>query len=73
MLAVIDHVEPDLRLPLRDLVDRARDALVQGFGAVGLAKLLGIKSIYEIRRARQAETASQISQWVNSKGLKPPN
>jgi hypothetical protein len=25
-----------------------------------------------IRRARQAETASYISQWLTSKGLQPP-
>ena len=26
-----------------------------------------------IRRARQAETASHINQWVSSKGLLPPS
>ena len=26
-----------------------------------------------LRRARQAETASQINQWLSSPGLQPPN
>jgi hypothetical protein len=33
----------------------------------------GIEREKLIRRARQAETASQIDQWVSSKGLKAPS
>jgi predicted trehalose synthase len=33
----------------------------------------GIEREKLIRRARQAETASQIDQWVSSKGLKTPS
>jgi hypothetical protein len=33
----------------------------------------GIEREKLIRRARQAETASQIDQWVISKGLKTPS
>ena len=32
----------------------------------------GIERERLIRRARQAETASHINQWISSKGLKPP-
>jgi hypothetical protein len=33
----------------------------------------GIEREKLIRRARQAETGSQIDQWVSSKGLKAPS
>ena len=32
----------------------------------------GIERERLIRRARQAETASHINEWISSKGLKPP-
>ena len=32
----------------------------------------GIERQRLLRRARQAETASQIDQWLTSKGLQPP-
>jgi hypothetical protein len=32
----------------------------------------GIESERLIRRARQAETASQMSEWLTSPGLQPP-
>ena len=33
----------------------------------------GVEHETLIRRARQAETASHISQWISSKGLQPPS
>jgi hypothetical protein len=33
----------------------------------------GIEREKLIRRARQAETASHINQWISSKGLQPPS
>jgi hypothetical protein len=33
----------------------------------------GVERETLIRRARQAETASHISQWISSKGLQPPS
>ncbi|MEH2498678.1 hypothetical protein V1294_005157 [Bradyrhizobium sp. AZCC 1678] len=33
----------------------------------------GVEREKLIRRARQAETASHISQWISSKGLQPPS
>ena len=33
----------------------------------------GIEREKLIRRARQAETGSQIDQWISSKGLKAPS
>jgi hypothetical protein len=33
----------------------------------------GVEHEKLIRRARQAETASHISQWISSKGLQPPS
>jgi predicted trehalose synthase len=32
----------------------------------------GVERERLIRRARRAETASQIGEWLNSPGLKPP-
>ncbi|MFK4530823.1 hypothetical protein ABIF90_008804 [Bradyrhizobium japonicum] len=38
------------------------------------AKLLppGIGREYAVRKARQAETGSHITEWLNSPGLQPP-
>jgi hypothetical protein len=33
----------------------------------------GVEREEIIRKARQAETASHIHQWVSSKGLRPPS
>jgi hypothetical protein len=33
----------------------------------------GVEREKLIRRARQAETASHMSQWISSKGLEPPS
>jgi hypothetical protein len=33
----------------------------------------GVERETLIRRARQAEAASHISQWISSKGLQPPS
>jgi hypothetical protein len=34
---------------------------------------LGIERSQLLRRAREAETASRISEWLRSPGLRPPN
>ena len=54
MLAVVDHVEPDLRLALHDLFHRAGNAAVQKLGAVVSAELLPVQNINQVRRTRQA-------------------
>jgi hypothetical protein len=45
VLAVIDHVEPDLRLPLRDLLDGAGHTAVQKLRVIVSAQFLAVENV----------------------------
>ena len=54
MLAVVDHVDAGRGLPPHDLVDGARDALIEGRTVVILSELLGVEQRDQVGRPRQA-------------------